>query len=271
MSFQWDQPYFSVSGAPGSSSDIDILLLNDACDTVLASGTVGNVGSDPIEIFSFTNPGPSTSFNLMIFDFSGPPPGLMKTLMAGPMRLTEYSTSSSTAYGHVNTNKVMAVGAAFYDSTPRFGVNPPVIESFSSRGGTPKLFDVAGRRLPAPQVPRQPGIVAPDGVDTSFFGRDSDRNGFPNFSGTSAAVPHAAGVAALIKSFRPSLTPRQIYSAMRSTAIDMSTSGFDFVSGFGLIDALAAISSVGQLPPGPSSPCLPPLDLCKGAWRAILQ
>jgi hypothetical protein len=36
MSFQWDSPFFSVSGPPGSSNDLDILLLDSSATIALA-------------------------------------------------------------------------------------------------------------------------------------------------------------------------------------------------------------------------------------------
>ena len=40
-------------------------------------------------------------------------------------------TNSGTIYGHANARGAAAVGAAFYGWTPEFGVNPPILESFS--------------------------------------------------------------------------------------------------------------------------------------------
>ena len=142
------------------------------------------------------------------------------------------------------------VGAAFYFKTPEFGSSPPLLETFSSAGGTPVLFDTAGARLPAPIVPRKkPEIVAPDGTNNTFFGTDipdpgdgSDTDSFPNLFGTSAAAPHAAGVAALMLESLGSLAPDEIYSTLESTAVDMKTTGFDFDSGFGLVQADAAVA-----------------------------
>jgi hypothetical protein len=268
LSFQWDQPFFSVSGAPGSASDMDIVLANAACDTVLEDSAEANVGGDPVEVFSFTNfsftnPAGSgvTTFNLVILKFVGPNPDLMKTVNSGSGSFAEFDTASGTSVDHSNALGGLGVGAAFYRQTPEFGTSPPVIEDFSSAGGTPILFDIAGNRLPSPEVREQPDITAPDGTNTTFFGdSDVEGDGFPNFFGTSAATPHAAAVAALMKDLDAALTPDAIYAALKATAIDMDDpqtpgfdTGFDFGTGHGLIQADAALAEI--VPTGPVPTC----------------
>jgi hypothetical protein len=259
ISFQWDSPFFSVSGAPGSPNDLDIFLTGDGAGmfTPIAGGNDSNVGGDAVEIFSFINdgsidvdgvPGPDTTFNIALELVAGPPPGFMKYIRfdAGPgVTVNELDTASSTLFGHPNAAGAEAVGAAFFDNTPEFGTDPPLLEPFSSAGPTPILFDTGGIRLPTPEVRDKPEIVAPDGTNTTFFGSDigADPDAFPNFFGTSAAAPHAAGMAALLKELDSSLTPDEIYSALETTAIDMNGSGFDFDTGFGLIQADAALDT----------------------------
>jgi subtilisin family serine protease len=116
------------------------------------------------------------------------------------------------------------------------------LEYFSSAGGTLILRDASGAAIV--ELRQKPDIVAPDGGDNTFFGNDYESNGWPNFFGTSAAAPHAAGVAALMISLDPSLTPAQIHSAMQGTAIDMDAAGVDFNSGSGLIQADQALASL---------------------------
>lgn len=55
------------------------------------------------------------------------------------------------------------------------------------------------------------------------------------FSGTSAAAPQAAGLAALLCSHHPSWTPNQIHQKMRETALDLGPPGHDYDTGYGLI------------------------------------
>ncbi len=261
LSFQWDQSFFSVSGALGSASDMDIVLANAACDTVLESSAEANIGGDPVEVFSFTNfsftnPAGSgvTTFNLVILKFVGPNPDLMKTVNSGSGSFAEFDTASGTSVDHSNALGGLGIGAAFYQQTPEFGTSPPVIEDFSSAGGTPILFDIAGNRLSTPEIREQPDITAPDGTDTTFFGdSDVEGNGFPNFFGTSAAAPHAAAVAALMKDLDDALSPDAIYEALKATAIDMDDpstpgfdTGFDFGTGHGFIQADAALAKVAS-------------------------
>jgi Ca2+-binding RTX toxin-like protein len=232
---------------------MDIFLTNAACDTVLAGSPTRNLGGDPVGVFPFTNSGPATSFGIIIVRFAGPNPGLMKFVGNGAVTINEFDTKTGTSWGHSTALGGLGVGAARYQDTPAFGVNPPLIEAFSSAGGTPILFDTAGNRLATPEVRQQPDITAPDGGDTTFFipGVDSDVTGFPNFFGTSAAAPHAAGVAALMKALVPSLMPDSTYAVLKTTAIDMDDpstggfdTGFDFGTGFGLIQADRAINEV---------------------------
>jgi len=69
-----------------------------------------------------------------------------------------------------------------------------------------------------------------------------DEDGFPNFFGTSAAAPHAAAVAALILQANRTLFPQAVYERLRTTANDMGPLGFDFESGFGLVNAELAVT-----------------------------
>jgi len=240
---QWDDPYYSVSGGAGAQTDLDIILY-PSHGTPVGSAT-RNIGGDPVEVFSYVTPGgPTRTYEIGIEHYAGPLPSRIKYVYFGYLTIDEYATHSGTVYGHPNAAGARAVGAARYDATPAFGTSPPVLEYFSSAGGQEILFDPAGN--PVSELRQKPEIVAPDGGDTTFFypGWDYEPNGYPNFFGTSAAAPHAAGVAALLKAYDPALTPDAIYTALQTTAIDMDAPGVDFDSGYGLIQAPAALASL---------------------------
>ena len=61
------------------------------------------------------------------------------------------------------------------------------------------------------------------------------------FSSTHSAAPHVSGLAALIWSVNPHLSPDYVESIIESTAVDLGESGWDEKFGHGRIDASAAV------------------------------
>jgi hypothetical protein len=239
---QWQDPFYSVSGAPGAATDLDFGLFDmDGNSTGIGSWD-WNAGADPVEILGVEVTGGPLQLQIAISHWSGPLPGQLKMVWFGDMTVDEYATDSSTCYGHPNAAGAEAVGAARYTKTPPWGVTPPLLEYFSSAGGTPIYFDTAGNPV-GPILRAKPGIVAPDGGDTTFFwyGSDPDGTGWPNFFGTSAAAPHAAGIAALMLQKDPTWSPAAIYGMLEQTAIDMDTAGFDYNTGWGFVQADDAV------------------------------
>jgi subtilisin family serine protease len=252
FTLQWDEPFFSVSGEPGSASDIDIFFFING--TIVAGGIDNNIMSgDPLEIFGF-DPAEFSSDDIVYIDmaiasFAGPLPKYMKMIVFGEATF-EFDDGSPTVFGHSNAALAAAVGASYYLETPAFGVFPPLIESYSSAGGLPILFAKNGTRFLSPEIRKQPRFTGPDGGVTTFFGFNDENR----FFGTSAAAPHVAAVAALLleaKGGPNSLSPLELYSIMEQTAIDMDDpytptfdTGFDFGTGHGLVNAVAALDKL---------------------------
>ncbi|MER6798929.1 S8 family serine peptidase, partial [Amycolatopsis mediterranei] len=118
-------------------------------------------------------------------------------------------------------------------------------ERFSSDGKRRLFYNADGTAITPGNVSstggtvrNKPDITAADGVATSV-------TGFQPFFGTSAAAPHAAAIAALLLSGRPTATPAQIRTALVSSAIDLGTPGFDTVTGNGVIMAGPALAALG--------------------------
>jgi subtilisin family serine protease len=74
-------------------------------------------------------------------------------------------------------------------------------------------------------------------------------------SGTSFASPVAAGVAALLFSIDPSLTPQEVEDILERSADDLGGAGYDESYGYGRLDAWSAVAMVaGGAAPTPPDP-----------------
>jgi len=88
-------------------------------------------------------------------------------------------------------------------------------------------------------------LVAP-GQSIDTIAKDSS---YSRMTGTSAAAPFVAGLAALVKSVAPSLSGVEVAQIITSTARDLGTAGWDEYYGYGHIDAQAALAAAGSTPP----------------------
>jgi hypothetical protein len=255
---QWDQPFRSVSGGTGATTDMDILIYQG--NTRVAAGVANNIASgDPVEVTgTYTNSTTAAvGVDVYIVKYEGPDPGRIKWINFGSTGIgIEFNTNSGASFGHNMAAGCISVAAAPYYNTPAYNVNltTPRVESFSSAGGTPMLFDAAGNRLAQPEYRQKPEITSVDGGNNTFFGSDYENDGFPNFFGTSAAAPHAAAVAALMQQKAGNnLIRSSVLTILQQTALDMDDpltpnfdTGFDYRTGYGFIQADKAIQAIAQ-------------------------
>jgi len=135
------------------------------------------------------------------------------------------------------------------------------ISTFSSRGprvdsGAPNKITIvapgayiisARDNDTYPWSGRNAYYVDNDGPNRSnASGGSNDGNGpavYYVMQGTSMAAPHAAGTAALILNKNPTWTAAQVKHALEANATDNGTTGFDYIYGWGIADALAAANS----------------------------
>lgn len=274
---EWDQPY--VTGAPnsgGATSHIDLCLTGasgtDEITTYTGSAATCSgpnaTGSDSYQVMIVANPANASgntakeTLNIVVGLADGTAaPGRIKIAVeddGAGSTIDAFATNSATLQGHPGAAGAAAVGAAFFLDTPACsGTTPATLEGYSSEGGAPILFDTSGTRLAVPVVRQKPDFVGPDGGNDTFLGFTlasqsitdnssiagcKNNPSYPNFFGTSAATPHAAGIAALMLQAKPSAAPADVYQTLRASALSMGIPPPNQQSGYGFIQADTAFA-----------------------------
>jgi len=263
---QWTDPFGL------SNTDFDLIARDPITGEIIDIGdNIQDGDDDPIEIVGLMNPsGSNAIFDLEIdlkngqsassnFPNAGSRANGVNELveiyfntLSGFVVDVEHNVPKDSIFGHPAAEGVLAVGAVFGSTT---------VEFFSSQG--PVTIQTSNNSEGLDTIERDaPAFVASDGVSTTV-------PGFDPFFGTSASAPHAAAIAALVlqaenasqsqASINPSALTRQVETVtniLTGTAVDLSPPGFDFISGFGRLDALAAVSSIlsGPINPPPPDP-----------------
>jgi hypothetical protein len=257
MILQWAQPWYGVT------TDLDLYVLNSGGGLVARSDDFNTGGSGtqtPYEAVQWSNvTGSTQTYRVYVCRYTGPGGGNTSTprfkwVMARSTNLAsvEYPTSSGgdvvgpTIYGHSASQYSLSVAAAPYNDN-----NNP--ETFSSRGPATLYFGPVVNTSPAPAITplaiQQPDFTATDGGCTTFFGSFS--SGCYRFYGTSAAAPHAAAVATLLKQKANQMGPLGFNQTtaklfLQQTARSMSGGNINSL-GTGLIDALGAAQRLAGL------------------------
>ena len=73
-------------------------------------------------------------------------------------------------------------------------------------------------------------------------------------NGTSMAAPHVAAVAAMVLYVNPDLTPHQVYDILCGTTTDLYIDGKDDYTGYGNVNAYAAVKAAGDAADGADIP-----------------
>jgi hypothetical protein len=137
----------------------------------------------------------------------------------GPQEYFTYNTVTTAGHAMAKGTNGVAAYSAFRPSLP---------EGFTSPGPVTIYFDSNSNPLTLPEIRLEPRIAATDGANISAneglagLGNDvpNDADTEGNFSGTSAAAPHAAAIGALVLQAhggRHSLTPAQMTTILENS------------------------------------------------------
>ena len=246
-----------------SANDYDLFILNSSGSVVASSENSQTGAQNPYEIASVPTTG--SGYKVAVVKYSGADRFIALNVIRGRFvasgSLKAFSTNGVTN-GHSSAASAFSVAAApaataftraleTGDPANPAGPYPGKFtaaskwERFSSDGLRHQFYNADGTAITPGNVSStggatrsKPDITAADGVATSVAG-------FQPFYGTSAAAPHAAAIAALLLSGKPTATPAQIRSALVSSAIDLGPAGFDTVTGSGVIMAGPALAALG--------------------------
>lgn len=227
--------------AGASTNDYDLYELDSTgANVVDSSVNVQNGSQDPFEEM-----GPSTRNDRIVVVKTGN--SADRFLYVSTIRGRFSIGTSGNIVGHAAATNAFATAAIDCHTSypnPFVGGTTNPVETFSTDGPRRVFFDAAGNPVTPGNfsstggfVRQKPDIAATDGVTTTL----PSNSGLNPFYGTSAAAPHAAAIAALLKSYNPLLTSAQVRAILTGTALDNMALGLDQDSGSGIVMAFQAL------------------------------
>jgi hypothetical protein len=165
---------------------------------------------EPTEALCYQNNSFGQNFGIVIQKFDAATSPRMDLFVDDPQHPLQFQTAAGSILEPGSSPNAMAAGAICWQTDG--------LEFFSSRG--PNIAGVV-----------KPDIAGQDAASSPVYGAASGCNA--GFLGTSAAAPHVAGAAALVKEANPGFNPAQLQSFLEGRALDLGGVGEDNSFGWG--------------------------------------
>jgi subtilisin family serine protease len=219
-------------GWPTTALDYDLYLVRDPGGSAVASSTTVQSGTQPpTELLCYANTsGVAQSYGVAIRRRQAAASPRLD-LFVYPAPNLEYQVVDGSVTEPGSSSAALTVGAVCWRNDG--------LETYSSRGPT-----IDGRL--------KPDLAGPDWVSSYSYGRFGGCGGQSGFAGTSAATPHVAGAAALVKAANPSFGPTELQQFLESRAVDLGAPGRDASFGAGKL-------ALGAAPRTPLRACVVPV------------
>lgn len=205
VALKWD-------GWPGTAVDYDLYLVRDADTVPVASSTTAQTGTQPpTELLCYGNPVPGRAYGIAIRGHEAASAPRLD-LFVYPSPNLEYQVAEGSVTEPGSSAAALTAGAICWQNDG--------LEPYSSRGPT-----IDGRL--------KPDLVAPAWVSSFSYGKFEGCGAGSGFAGTSAATPHVAGAAALVKGENRSFGPDELQAFLEAHALDLGAPGRDSSFGAG--------------------------------------
>jgi subtilisin family serine protease len=227
---QWDEPFHAPV------NNFRLLLYDVSAGQIVYTASSND---EALETIQFTNNGSSDYYNIIVeLDGSivGNPRLVLLVYNSDLYFHPAQKNGALSILGHAMSADVMTCGAVDASS-------PTFPEPFSSMGPSNSIrgYSFPGTVASSTRTDRhKPDVVAPDDVSTTV-------PGWSSFSGTSAAAPHVAGLAALVRSalvlnHKTNTASRTRTCILNGIADAYPGTKWSPVMGNGLVDAVTALT-----------------------------
>jgi Subtilase family len=194
----------------------------------------GVVGQRPVETATATTSGSSTAYGWVVDRHAGNKP--VDFEMFAPLAPIDRQVPERSLANLADASSAVTVAAVDVGSFAQ--------EDYSSEGPT----NGPGGTASGGQT--KPDISAYANVNTVSYGTDP----MYVFNGTSAATPHVAGAAALVRQAKPSYTPDQLETFLANRAKDLGSAGLDNAFGYGRVHLGSAPTLTDTTAPSVTAP-----------------